>query len=92
VLPAVVQLHSFQHHRKDYSETHPFGQELAQVTEIAEEYGVKDRLNVLAAEERELAARGLHKFTAEDYLCEIQALFSTIFNNEVNAPSAALWI
>lgn len=80
-------------HRKEYSELHPFGQELAQVTEIAEEYGVKEQLNVIDEEEQELAARGLFKFSAEEYLCEIQGLFANFFSERpIVQPPAALWI
>lgn len=78
------------HHKKEYSESHPFGQELAQVTEIAEEYGLKGRLNVIDEEEQELVSLGLFKFSAEDYLSEIRDIFSNIFAEP--RPAAAMWI
>ena len=78
------------HHRREYSETHPFGQELAQVTEIAEEYGLKGRLNVIDEEEQELAAKGLFKFSAEEYMSEIRDILSTFFGEP--RPAAAMWI
>ncbi|KAH8884009.1 hypothetical protein GQ53DRAFT_408625 [Thozetella sp. PMI_491] len=84
-----------QQHRKDYSQTHPFGKELAQVSEIAEEFGVKDRLNVIDAEEKELQEMGLCKFRAEDYLDEIQGLYDSIFGlvpRPLKAPAPELWI
>lgn len=69
---------------------HPFGLELAQVTEIAEEYGVREKVALQDEEERQLAAQGLFKFAAEDYMCEIQGLFASIIG-EVR-PVAAVWI
>jgi hypothetical protein len=58
---------------------HPFGQELAQVSELAEDYGVTATVNVLDQEEQELISKGLCRFRAEDYLSEIHELFSTFF-------------
>ncbi|KAL1870522.1 hypothetical protein VTK73DRAFT_2630 [Phialemonium thermophilum] len=78
------------HHKKEYSESHPFGQELAQVKEIAEEYGVKEQLAAIDEEERELAARGLFKFSAEEYLSEVRELFSAFFPEP--RPTAVTWI
>jgi hypothetical protein len=82
-----------QQHRKEYSQTHPFGQELAQVTELAEEYGVKDRLNVVEVEEKELQALGLSKFSAQDYLGEIQELYSVFgLSSRPLKAAAESWI
>jgi hypothetical protein len=79
-------------HRKEFSVAqHPFGNELAQVSEIAEEYGVKEQLNDIETEEQELAAKGLQKFSAEDYLGEIQGLFANLFG-ESKAMATAMWI
>ncbi|KAI8274528.1 hypothetical protein K4K59_010472 [Colletotrichum sp. SAR11_240] len=78
-------------------ESHPFGRELAQVTEIAEEFGIKDR--VMDEEERVLKAQGLCKFAAEEYLSEVQSLFNSFFHDKPashsHAPQramAAAWI
>ncbi|KAK1828259.1 hypothetical protein QBC39DRAFT_157712 [Podospora conica] len=80
-------------HKTDFSQAqHPFGLELAQVSEIAEEYGVKEKLNELETEEKELVAKGLNKFTAEDYLGEINSLISSFFTDANPMPPAALWI
>lgn len=90
-------------HRAEFSQSHhPFGQELAQVTEIAEEYGVKEKLNEYAAEEQEMAGMGLCKFSADDYMKEIKGFFVTFYGVEpiepvtpVAAPTAApasVWI
>jgi hypothetical protein len=79
-------------HKKDYSESHPFGHELAQVSELAEEFS-KQPINVMDEEERQLREKGLNKFTAEDYLGEIQGLLSSIFaDTHEDRPVAALWI
>lgn len=94
-IPPSAQLHQ---HRKDVSDfqPHPFGQELAQVTELAEELLSSSKANVRAAlkvieeEEQELLSRGLHKFSADDYLSEIKGLASAIFGDV--RPMAAMWI
>lgn len=79
--------------RKDYySESqHPFGNELAQVSEIAEEYGVKEQVvNVASAEEQEMRAKGLLKLPADEYLSEVRELFAAFFGPP--RPVAAAWI
>ncbi|CCC04921.1 hypothetical protein SMACR_04288 [Sordaria macrospora] len=74
-------------HRAEFSQSHhPFGQELAQVTEIAEEYGVKEKLNEFAVEEQEMAAMGLCRFSADDYLKEIKGFFVTFYDVEPIEP------
>lgn len=79
-------------HRKDFAHSqHPFGHELAQVSEIAEEYGVKEQLNEFDVERQELTVKGLHKFSADDYLSEIQGLLSS-FLAEAKPLATALWI
>jgi hypothetical protein len=76
----------------DASETHPFGNELAQVTELAEDYGISQQtLAVVDEEEKELVSRGLFKFRAEDYMSEIQGLFASAFG-ETKPAMAAMWI
>ncbi|KAK0672844.1 hypothetical protein QBC41DRAFT_6910 [Cercophora samala] len=84
-----------QQHRKEVSVSqHPFGQELAQVSEIAEEYGIKEQMNVVDAEEKEMVAKGLMKFNANDYLGEIQGLFANFFADEPQTavPTSMAWI
>ncbi|KAF7871887.1 hypothetical protein EAF04_003994 [Stromatinia cepivora] len=74
------------------AEPHPFGNELAQVTEIAEEYGItKETLAIVDEEEQELISRGLFKFRAEDYMSEIQGLFMSAFG-EVKPTIGPVWI
>ncbi|KAK4192663.1 hypothetical protein QBC35DRAFT_198734 [Podospora australis] len=81
-------------HRKDYSETqHPFGPELAQVSEIAEEYGIKEQLNVAVAEEKDMLSKGLVKFSASDYLCDVREIYDSFFSEAEPVPVAASsWI
>lgn len=70
---------------------HPFGPELAKVTELAEELGVKDKLQGIDDEEEQLLAKGLCKFSAEDYLNEIHGLLSTFMIPEP-AQLQPVWI
>lgn len=70
---------------------HPFGNELAQVSEIAEEYGIsKEKLAVVDEEEQELISKGLFKFRAEDYMSEIHGLFMNAFGDA--RPAMSIWI
>ncbi|KAI1397642.1 hypothetical protein F4819DRAFT_490351 [Hypoxylon fuscum] len=78
--------------RRDYSEAqHPFGNELAQVSELAEELGVKEKMQVIDEEEQQLISQGLCRFRPEDYLAEVQGLFSTFFKPE-RADVTPVWI
>ena len=63
---------------------HPFQKELAQVHEVAEEFGVSS--SVLDAEEKEMMQKGLLKFCAQDYLNEIADLWGGVFENKLNNP------
>lgn len=70
---------------------HPFGNELAQVSELAEEFSSsKQNLTILDAEEKELLALGLCKFRADDYMNEIQEFFITAFGDI--PPPTPMWI
>lgn len=66
---------------------HPFGKELEQVNEVAEEFGAM----MGDDEERALMSKGYHKFSVEDYLFDIQELHDSIFGDEVR-PAGQLWI
>ncbi|EXJ78589.1 hypothetical protein A1O1_08990 [Capronia coronata CBS 617.96] len=68
---------------------HPFGRELAQVNEIAEEFGATARL--LDEEEQEITSKGLCKFGVEDYLDEIAGLYGGIFEGQLGTL-AKPWI
>lgn len=80
-------------HRRDFSESrHPFGQELAQVSELAEEYGVKEQVaNVVDVDQQEMLAKGLLKLSADDYLSEVRVLFAN-FLAPRPTPVATTWI
>ena len=72
---------------------HPFGQELAQVTELAEEYSAGSSLDTIDEEQQYLDSRGLVKLSAVDYLGAIQSLTASFFPELRNAvPPAPLWI
>lgn len=73
------------------SEPHPFGDELAKVSEIAEEFGIKEKMQVIDEEEQELISRGLFKFCAEDYMKEIHGLFVSAFH-DTKPSRAPMWI
>lgn len=68
--------------------SHPFGKELAQVNEIAEEFGAIARL--LDEEEQEITSKGLCKFNVEDYLDEIAGLYGGIFEDKLG-PMSKPW-
>jgi len=65
---------------------HPFGKELAQVNEVAEEFGAV--ASVLDAEEELILSKGLYKFGVDDYINEIQALYGGIYEDRL----ASAWI
>lgn len=68
---------------------HPFGKELAQVNEMAEEFGATSA--ILDEEEREILSKGLHKFGVEDYLDEIAGLYGGIFDDKLG-PMSKPWV
>lgn len=71
-------------------DVHPFGKELAQVSELAEEYGGS---LIVDPEEQELVAQGLFKFTAEQYMADIHEFFQEAFSESKARPTmAAMWI
>lgn len=69
---------------------HPFGPELAQVNELAEEFHARDVM-ILDEEEQYLASHGLCKFGAQDYLDEINGLLGGSFANPFG-PLNSGWI
>jgi len=73
-------------------EQHPFGNELAQVSELAEEFGIsREKLVVVDKEEQELVSKGLFKFRAEDYMSEIHGLFMSAFS-DTRPTMSSMWI
>jgi hypothetical protein len=82
-------IHMFQATPELKESPHPFGKELAQVTELAEEYGA-GQMGTMDPEEQDLMERGLLKFGAQDYMDEIQDLFMGAFHEETGM--SAMWI
>lgn len=68
---------------------HPFGKELEQVNEVVEEFGGAQV--ILDEEEQQLLASGLHKFTVDEYILEIEDLYQDLFRDEYRPPRTA-WI
>ncbi|CAK7271871.1 hypothetical protein SEPCBS57363_004843 [Sporothrix epigloea] len=92
-------------HKNKCSESHPFGHELAKVSELVEEFGKETEEQqvtatsanpLYAAEERELTRQGLKKYSAESYISDIQSLMSTFFGDArpvvTVASAASAWI
>jgi len=74
------------------ADAHPFGHELAQVTELAEEFGMApQKMEIIDPEESDLLARGLFKFRAEDYMNEIHGLFLSAFS-DTRPSMPTMWI
>lgn len=69
-------------------EPHPFGRELAQVTEAVEEFG---GIYDFAEEEMMLQQKGLRKFAAVDYVLDIEALHASIFDDQPG-PIPVAWV
>lgn len=73
---------------------HPFGKELEQVDEVAEEFGVRN--DIMEEEERYLYKHGFMKFGAQDYIAEIESFYGGgggggVFE-DMMPPSAHAWI
>lgn len=73
---------------------HPFGKELAQVTEIAEEYGLTERMDmpVVNPEEQELISPGYFKFSAQEYIAAIQPCYVAAYGEAEPKAITSLWI
>ena len=67
-------------------QAHPFGKELAQVDEVAEEFG--GVTSSIDEEEEYLSSKGLYKFSAEDYMNDIEGLCEGPFGPRL----ANMWI
>ncbi|KAL9034445.1 MAG: hypothetical protein Q9180_005404 [Flavoplaca navasiana] len=70
---------------------HPFGAELAQVNEMAEEIGANES-SMADEEEQYLLENGLCKFSVNDYLDEIQGYFGAGAFGNPYSPFNAAWI
>lgn len=54
---------------------------------------MKEKLNVIDEEEKELVEKGLCRFRPDDYLAEIQGLFATFLRPEPAAEmQQTVWI
>lgn len=78
--------HEFFKTNSDLS--HPFGKELEQVNEVAEDFGAR---MVLDEEEELLIRKGLKKYSVEDYLVEIGDLYGGVFDDQLG-PLCGAWI
>ncbi|KAL1303996.1 hypothetical protein AAFC00_000440 [Neodothiora populina] len=61
---------------------HPFGKELEQLNEIAEEFGGVVRDAEADADYHFMEAHGLAYFSATDYMMEVQEMLDTVFEEE----------
>ncbi|CAJ0545854.1 Ff.00g093270.m01.CDS01 [Fusarium sp. VM40] len=100
-IPAVVPVPPPSFQQRVHKDSHPFGQELAQVTELAEEYSAKPMSKPVSKpvsredEEdlRYIRSKGLNKFAADDYLSDVQSLILSFFPEVSHAkPSTPQWI
>lgn len=71
--------------------SHPFGNELAQLNEIAEEFTSSIRDAEQHADVGVLQSKGLGNFCATEYLAEIAPLFSRAYGDDL-AVSTPAWI
>jgi hypothetical protein len=80
--------------RTPIRDTHPFGQELAQVSELVEEITTKAQSTEITRDDAKyLASRGLTSFAVTDYLTIVDELATNFFpeSNYIRA-AAPLWI
>lgn len=70
--------------------SHPFGAELAKVTELAEEIGGSNVM-IQGEDEQYLVSRGLHKWTEHDYVDDLASYFGNTSMNPF-IGSASAWI
>jgi hypothetical protein len=76
-------------------DSHPFGQELAQVTELVEELNVKPvaKTAEVAEDDKYLASKGLAKFGIDDYMSIVEDLASSFFPDTTHIRAAGpMWI
>jgi len=68
---------------------HPFGKELMQLDEIAEEFGGTVRDAAREADMEFMRTRGLKMFCADEYMRDLQPLFDHYF---IPQPQVMAWI
>ncbi|EHK16788.1 uncharacterized protein TRIVIDRAFT_210824 [Trichoderma virens Gv29-8] len=78
---------SAQHHAA--KDSNPFGPELGQLTELAEEYSSASQMEVADEDLEYIRAKGLVRLRPDDYLSMIQGL-SSIFFPEPSHPAPAI--
>ena len=86
-----TSLDFFQSTINEEEESHPFGKELEQLNEVAEEFGGAVRDAEMDADLAAIRERGLATFCAADYLQEISPLFSDRFGYP-RMPGPMAWI
>jgi hypothetical protein len=72
--------------------SHPFGKELEQLDEVAEEFHVVANNAEREADIQVMRAQGLARFCAAEYLTEIQPLFASYVHTHLSAPQPVMWI
>ena len=72
--------------------THPFGKELEQLNEAAEEFGSAVRDAEANADTQVMSQKNLSFFCAADYMKELSGLYSTAFAEDAATYQAVAWI
>ncbi|GAM82334.1 hypothetical protein ANO11243_003130 [Dothideomycetidae sp. 11243] len=76
--------------------SHPFGRELEQLNEAAEEFGLAVRVASRSAEAEidynVMRAKGLVQYCASDYMDEISSIYSTTFEEDQATYQPMVWI
>ncbi|RGP74327.1 hypothetical protein FLONG3_6106 [Fusarium longipes] len=93
-VPAVVPAPPTSFQQRALKDSHPFGHELAQVTELAEEYSARPLSKEDEEDYRYIKSKGLNKFSADDYLGDVQNLILSFFPEVVShsKPITPQWI
>jgi len=71
---------------------HPFGKELEQLDEVAEEFTAATNDAERKADMQAMQQRGLARFCAADYIDEISPLFSSYVHTHLSVPQPVGWI
>ena len=88
--PLTASLHAHPEQvTTSHKEMHPFGQELGQLSELAEEYGASPEMS---EDDHYMYARELQKWSASEYLGEITSLYGNFFPEALKSQQAPLWI
>ncbi|KAG8627528.1 hypothetical protein KVT40_005011 [Elsinoe batatas] len=72
--------------------SHPFGNELAQLNEAAEEFGYAVRNAEADADSQIMRSKGLVRYCANDYMDEISSLYSNAFEEDASVYQPMVWI